>query len=387
MTDTPEASVAEVELLDDDAIEFPPLALGLSDTVLNGLKEQCTVLDVPIDTDEQYIVVKSTVSMLTKLRTALEKRRKKIKAPFLDRGKEIDTEAKRLTMRINEIENPLVARKKVVDDRIAAEAAEAERKAKERMEAISDRIQNIQKITAEAEEYAARGDVTNPETVAAVGTFYTKTLAAFQALDTSIGFDEFERRAEEVKANCFERVIEAKDRWAERIKLREEREEIERQKQQLADDKAELADEKLAHDELVAEGEADAEAAAASEPDPSEEKTTPASGGVGGHAPDPASEPGHESGHEPPADGIGDRPFVAPAPPDEPVLIAEAPLIAKAESFRNFCARRDWEPDLAERVEIGLILAALKNIAEVSATRDEEIASVIRAWRHDGSPA
>jgi anion-transporting ArsA/GET3 family ATPase len=75
-------------------------------------------------TDEGYKFVKSACKDLVGRRTAVEAERKKIKQPYLDAGRIIDAEAKRITGKLVELETPLSDAKKRHDDeekRIKAE--------------------------------------------------------------------------------------------------------------------------------------------------------------------------------------------------------------------------------------------------------------------------
>ena len=73
-------------------------------------------------------------------RVELEKLRKQIKAPALERCQMIDSEAKRITSALVEIESPIDDQIKAEENRIREEKEAAERAERERVQAIRDRI-------------------------------------------------------------------------------------------------------------------------------------------------------------------------------------------------------------------------------------------------------
>lgn len=106
---------------------------NLADAGIEALKKKYKGLKVKSQDDEKGIAaVKDAVKVVSKVRIDLEKKRKEIKQPFLEIGKDIDAEAKRLTALILEVENPLQAEAEKVKkwETEAAEKAEAERQEK-----------------------------------------------------------------------------------------------------------------------------------------------------------------------------------------------------------------------------------------------------------------
>ena len=92
--------------------------------------------------------------MLKVHRTAIESRRKDLKAPILELGKLVDAEAKRLTAIVEPrelelsadakaYEDRLEAERKAEEARIAAERAEAERLAREKLQARINAVQEL----------------------------------------------------------------------------------------------------------------------------------------------------------------------------------------------------------------------------------------------------
>ncbi len=113
---------------------------------LAELQDRFKNLIVDVSTPKGLKIAKADVAELRTLRTSLEKRRKELKAPILERGKLLDEEAKRITDEILALEEPL---KLQVDTKEAEiEAArlaklEAERL---RVEAIQQKIQAIRDV-------------------------------------------------------------------------------------------------------------------------------------------------------------------------------------------------------------------------------------------------
>ncbi len=81
---------------------------------------------------------------LREVRVNLEKLRKELKAPALERSRLIDAEAKTLTAKIEAMEEPIDAQIKAEEARKAEEKAAKERAEQERIEAIRSHIRAIQ---------------------------------------------------------------------------------------------------------------------------------------------------------------------------------------------------------------------------------------------------
>lgn len=85
---------------------------------------------------------------LTTLRTSLEKKRKEFKAPVLEFGKKIDSEAARITAEIVALETPIDQQIKADESRRAAENAERERIEAERIAGLREKISAIRGFVA-----------------------------------------------------------------------------------------------------------------------------------------------------------------------------------------------------------------------------------------------
>lgn len=124
---------------------------------------------------------------LTTLRTSLEKKRKQFKAPALEFGKKIDSEAARVTAEILALESPIDEQIKADEQRRADERAERERIAAERAAAFRARIASIRGFVAKCNGISA-------ERIA-------NGIAMVEQVDVSAAaFEEFAPEAETAKA-------------------------------------------------------------------------------------------------------------------------------------------------------------------------------------------
>lgn len=173
---------------------------------------------------------------LVTLRGNLEKKRKELKAPALEFGKKIDSEAVRLTAEIVALEKP-------IDDQIKADEQrrDDERRAKEAAEAARRKVHTdaIAKITGYVEQAA---DLSADR----IG----KGIAYLQGLDLS-GFEEFVDEAaatrtrtiaalEVLRSKAVAREEEAARLEAQRIEQARVADELAEQKRQLEAKQAEL---------------------------------------------------------------------------------------------------------------------------------------------------
>jgi myosin heavy subunit len=94
-----------------------------TNAALAMLREKYAVVP-DVNTNEGYELVKAGIKELTTFRTTLEAARKRVKDPYLQAGKIIDAEAKRITDELVKLEEPMKVAKKEVDDRIERERQE-----------------------------------------------------------------------------------------------------------------------------------------------------------------------------------------------------------------------------------------------------------------------
>lgn len=112
-----------------------------TDAALAMLREKYAVVP-DVNTDEGYELVKAGIKELTTFRTTLEAARKRVKDPYLQAGKIIDAEAKRITDELVKLEDPMKVAKKEVDDRI-------ERQRQERIARLQVKVDAIKAMPAQ----------------------------------------------------------------------------------------------------------------------------------------------------------------------------------------------------------------------------------------------
>lgn len=168
--------------------EYSPTEAALAEL---SQRYKGVVYDVTIPT--QLALAKAARNDIRGYRTALEKKRVQLKADVLERGRQIDGEAKRITAALSALEDPIedqikaeerrieaervaaeqaeaarivaeeAARKKAEEDRLAAERAEIKRRQDE-----LDRAERESREKREAEERASRQRIEEQERVARV---------------------------------------------------------------------------------------------------------------------------------------------------------------------------------------------------------------------------
>jgi chromosome segregation ATPase len=223
----------------------PIVEYNVSDAAIEQLRERLSGLTINKPSD--YEVVRCGIAEIRDLRGRVEKMRVELKAGALEYGRKVDSEAKRITAMLLEIEEPLKLEKQKVDDekaRVKREKEDAERakieaelaakRAAEEAEAARLKAERDAAEKAERERIAAAQAAENARLESE-----RRKLAAAQAI-----IDE-QNRAAAAKLEAERKVIEAE-------RLRMEREEFERQ--------AKARAEQEARDRLAREAEAKREA-------------------------------------------------------------------------------------------------------------------------------
>ena len=223
---------AQVDLLDkDEVIKTLPAKFDAVVVGIDTLKERYAGLKIiGIDDKSGYEAVKSGISELRSKRTAIEDVRQTFKRPLLDIGSAIDAEAKRITLALVEIEEPLKLEKKRIDDE--KDAIKAAKLAEE------------QRLIREEQEKIARAAREKAEAEAAAQAEKNRLLAEENARLKA----EADRVAAEQKA-----IADAQA--AEMAKMRAEKAAAEAETARLKHDaeQAKLAQEKAEADKLAAE--------------------------------------------------------------------------------------------------------------------------------------
>jgi len=83
------------------------ITYDIAESAVATMAEEYMVLRVTVDDEASIKSVKTASAQVVRLRNNIEKKRKELKAPYLDIGKKIDAEAKRLTELILPIEKHL----------------------------------------------------------------------------------------------------------------------------------------------------------------------------------------------------------------------------------------------------------------------------------------
>lgn len=207
-----------------------------TNAALAMLREKYAVVP-DANTEEGYAQVKAGIKELTTLRTSLEAARKREKDPYLQAGKIIDAEAKRITDELVKLEDPMKAAKKEVDDRIERERAERVARLQVKVDAIKAMPAQVRgKQSADIAEMLDRvGEID------AMHDYYDLTKEAVAA--RQIAMDELaqmltDRLALEA-AEEENRRIEAQNaelrrqQEAQQAEMRRQQEELDRQQQEI----------------------------------------------------------------------------------------------------------------------------------------------------------
>lgn len=144
MSDSPEVA-SELVLKPSPVAEY-----STTEAALNDLRERFGKSEFDVSSADGLKAAKEARAELVGLRTALEKRREEIKAPILERGRLIDTEAKRITAELLKLETPIAESIKAEEKRKELEKAAKELAEKARVKAAQERIAAIQEFHATA---------------------------------------------------------------------------------------------------------------------------------------------------------------------------------------------------------------------------------------------
>ena len=217
---------------------------SITEAEIAKTREACAGLTC--DTPSGYEAVRVAIGNLRSTRTAIEKRRVELKADALAYGRLVDTEAKRFTGLILEIEEPLKAKKQVVDDEATRVQREKEAAA---LKAVQDEIDRNNALKAAAEQAARDAERAKMDAEREALRVERERLAAEQAsivaarkaeedraaaarkveqdrLDAERAKVDAERRAEETRQRAERQKVEDEQR-AERQRLDAERRAIE----------------------------------------------------------------------------------------------------------------------------------------------------------------
>ncbi len=233
------------------------IELGVSDAHLAELKKQWEIVPDCSET-AGYNAVKLGLGQIRSARTGIEKKRVTLTKPLLERKKSIDTEAKRLTRELTNIETPLKEAKQLEDNRLEMIKQEEIRKEAKRQERITAKIQSFGKTVLDslggsADDLEHALDIlrdTDTEDCDERKEVADKTLAtSIERLETALeskkGAEELKRREAEIAAKEKEQREEAarQKKKAEELVAKEARQKaLGEAKEQEEEDKAKRAE-------------------------------------------------------------------------------------------------------------------------------------------------
>lgn len=200
--------------------EYEPTAAALAE-----LRQRYDGIAFDVTTKDGDKSAREARRELVSLRTALEARRKELKAPALDYSRRVDAEAKRLTDAILQLEGP-------IDAQIKSEEARRERERMERIERERQRVAALQ----------ARVDAIKAFPVRAAGKGSVVIAALIEDMGDIVideSFEEFQQAASDAyyaALNTLNELHEAAQASEEEArKLREEREQMRREQEAAAE--------------------------------------------------------------------------------------------------------------------------------------------------------
>jgi hypothetical protein len=125
--------------------EYSPTEQALAE-----LRQKYAAVVFDTSTPKGMEAAKAGRAELRGYRVALEKKRVEIKAPALERSRQIDTEAKRLTAEIEALEDPIDAVIKKEEQRKEAEKAAKEQAERDRIAAVNARFDSLKALPLSA---------------------------------------------------------------------------------------------------------------------------------------------------------------------------------------------------------------------------------------------
>lgn len=149
-----------------------------------------------VETTDGMRAAKEARAEIKGYRVDLEKLRKKIKAPALDRCRAIDTEAKRITNELLKLEGPIDEQIQVIADRIIAEKRAKIDAENKRVADLQDRIAGMRRVveTAVGMNYSAAA--------------LAELIAEVESAPIGEEFAEFTEAAEQAKTETLSRLEE-----------------------------------------------------------------------------------------------------------------------------------------------------------------------------------
>ena len=119
----------------DTKTELKPVDYNVTEEAIEALRVKYANPKRP-ESKEELAVLGKGINEVRKLRTTVEKRRKELKAEALAYGRMVDSTAKNITSKLLEIEEPMKAIKKEIEEEEERREAERVRDIKEKMETM-----------------------------------------------------------------------------------------------------------------------------------------------------------------------------------------------------------------------------------------------------------
>ena len=205
------------EITNEDYTSKELKKYNLADAKIAEIKSKFLPLKVKDSKDQiNYDLCKSSHQEVRTIRLGIEDTRKRLKASSLEFGRKVDAEARRLTKEIVEIEEHLLAQRKVVEDE--QKRIEDERRAKIEAEEEAERLEEEERQEAEKKAEEERLEKIRQEQEANQKALDAKQ-AELDAKEAKIKADQDKIEADKQKAIEIE---EAKKKAAERAKLEAE---------------------------------------------------------------------------------------------------------------------------------------------------------------------
>ena len=232
----------------------PVVEYSTTAAALHELRARYASATYAVQTTAGMREARAARATLRDLRVALEEKRKELKAPILDRGRLLDSEAKRITAELVALEDPIDAQIRAEEDRKAQEKARAEQAERERIAMIDQRLNwirgrapNAARLRTAAEVQAVIGELEQipltealyAEKLPIATELYASELAWLRSHASALA----EREAEVARIAQEREQIEAESRAEQERRDREDHARREEQARQDAERAAKIAQE------------------------------------------------------------------------------------------------------------------------------------------------
>lgn len=220
----------QYELAIQEKIQTDISKYNLADTKIAEMKAEFAGLTVKgVDDKEGLKALKNALSTVVGTRTGIEKKRVELNADYLRITKAINGEATRLKVLIEEIEEPLKAEKKRIDEEIEEEK---QRKQKEEEEKLKSRVEELKSagMVFDGNFYAIANMSMD------IGTVKNMNDSDFEFLVAKVKI-EAERIRKEQEQREKEELARKEEERKQREKLEQEQKELEDQKKKMQEER------------------------------------------------------------------------------------------------------------------------------------------------------